>query len=241
MDKCKKCGGLFYLIEPGRDFARAHICECKKNCTKCGGCGFTVERRKEDKYRYKIACSACSAVHNNVKKYNNARIPAVMAFVEVNAQGTKNMISAAQYVERFIAGYPREKSFILSSSSGRGKTRLAAAAASRLTLRNGIDCLFQDFSDLILRLKSREEGVSESAFLDSCFNAKVLILDGVGMSSRELTDWEKSVFENIVSHRWRRRGKIILTTKYGRSDLESVMGDHGFSKICGMCEFLNLD
>lgn len=241
MKICEKCGGLGCKTEKGKTVARAEICECKKNCAKCGGRGFDIARR-QDGYRYKIPCRECSAVYANIKKYNCAQIPAVMAFAELKPpQNTKASISAVEYICRFINSYPREKGFVLAGSPGRGKTFLAAATVAEQTLKRGVDCLFQDFNDLILKIKDRSREVSEYALLEPLFKTEILVVDGVGFGGRGLTDWEKSVLENVVSRRYGAGGKLILTAKHGRSELETEMGDQGFSRLSRMCEFLSLD
>ncbi|WP_462137418.1 ATP-binding protein [Candidatus Mycalebacterium sp.] len=240
MADCKKCGGLGCRVTRGKQFARAEVCECKRDCKECGGGGLVVENKEG--YRYASPCPVCAPALNNVKKYNNAKIPVAMISASLKSGGGSGSIAnAVGYMQKFISKYPHEKGFVLSGSAGRGKTSFATAVLADLTLKNGIEGLFFDFNDLILQLKGREEGVSEIAVLAPCFETEVLVLDSVGMDSRPLTEWEKTVLENIISKRYRANKKIILTTKHGKSDLETEIGSQAFSKINTMCEFAGLD
>ena len=180
-------------------------------------------------------------LRDNVKKYNRAQIPAVMAGAEVKGGGTRGSIAAARYMEEFINSYPKKEGFVLYGSTGRGKSDLAAAMVAELTLKQGAGCLFQDFGDLILRLKDRSAGTSEFVVLEPLFKVPLLVIDGVGSGGREITDWERSVFESIVSKRHGARAKTVITTKYGKSELETHVGDRSFSRISAMCRFLGMD
>lgn len=240
MADCEKCGGLGCRVAPGKKFARAEVCECKKNCRKCGGGGLVVEMEKG--YRYASPCPGCAVALGNVKKYNKANIPAAMTSARLQSSGGSSSIAnAVTYLKNFVSEYPQKKGFVLSGSAGRGKTGFAAAVLANLTLKNGIEGLFFDFNDLILQLKGREEGVSEISALAPCFETEVLVLDAVGMDSRPLTEWENTVVENIISSRYRANKKIIVTTNHGKSEFETEIGDQAFSKINTMCEFIGLD
>ncbi len=248
MEKCGECGSLGYRINKGKFFAHARVCECKTDCRECGGQGFVVSRGN-DGYRYKIPCKKCAAVYANIKKYNNAQIPALMAFAEVKPRTqNKGALLAVEYIRRFINSYPMEKGFVLTGAPGRGKTFLAAATVAEQTLRQGIECLFQDFNDLIYKIhRGRDEGISEHFVLEPLFKTELLVLDGVGLGGRELTAWEKSVLENIISQRYGANGKLILTTSkhnknnLGESDFQTEIGDQSFSRLSRMCQFLSLD
>lgn len=237
-NSCNKCGGKKYLINGKGEFARAVVCDCAGDCGDCGGRGFSIE--KKDGYKSKVSCRSCSVVRDNVKKYNRAQIPSVMAGAEVKGSGTRGSIAAVAYIEQFIESYPEKEGFVLYGSTGRGKSDLAAAMVAELTLQ-GVGCLFQDFGDLILRLKDRSAGTSELVVLEPLFKIPLLVIDGVGSGGREITDWEKNVLESIVSKRHGARAKTVITTKYGKSELETHVGDRSFSRIEAMCKFLSMD
>ena len=240
-DKCGKCDGRGYLIDGKGEFARAVVCDCAGDCADCGGRGFSIE--KKDGYKSKVSCGSCSVLRDNVKKYNRAQIPAVMADAKVSAgkDPKAKVQKAVSYIEGFINHYPKKDGFVLHGSTGRGKSELAAAMVTELTLKQGVRCLFQDFGDLILRLKDRGAGVSELVVLEPLFKIPLLVIDGVGSGGREITDWEKNVFESIVSRRHGARAKTVITTKYGKSELETHAGDRSSSRVSAMCEFLGMD
>ena len=239
-DSCNKCGGKKYRIDGKGEFARAVVCGCAGDCGDCGGRGFLIE--KKDGYKSKVSCRSCSDMRDNVKKYNRAQIPAVMAGARVKGGSvTNNYIAAAQYVEGFITHYPERQGFVLCGSAGCGKSDLAALVVAELTLKQGVGCLFQDFGDLILRLKDRSAGTSELVVLEPLFKIPLLVIDGVGSGGREITDWERNVLESIVSKRHGARAKTVITTKYGESEFKTHVGDRSFSRISAMCEFLGMD
>ena len=240
-DSCKKCGGEKYLIDGKGEFARAVVCDCARDCGDCGGRGFSIE--KKDGYKSKVSCRSCSALRDNVKKYNRAQIPAVMANAGVRGGGTRGSIAAAQYINEFIEFYPEREGFVLYGSTGRGKSELAAAMVAELTLKQGVGCLFQDFGDFALRMKDTiwGVGVSEFAILEPLFRIPLLVMDGVGSGGREITGWEENVLENIISKRHGARAKTVITTKYGKSELETHVGDRSFSRISAMCKFFSMD
>ncbi len=243
MEKCDKCKGNRHFIAPDGNFSRARLCECVEECGKCGGDGFTVERR-EGGYKYRFDCPECSGVRKGVSRYNGAKIPAVMANAELATEGnnlTPGSLNSLNYIRSFVDLFPEKKGFVLSGSPGRGTTSMVSWAIAELTLKNSVNCLFQDFGDLILRVQSRENGVSEFEILKPLFDCRVLVLDGVGTGCRPTTDWEKTVFEKIVSSRYSTQSPTILTTKHGSMDLQNEIGDHGFSRVSAMCEFLTLD
>lgn len=241
-NKCEKCGGRKYLISRKDKFAHASVCECAADCGECEGRGFFIE--KKDGYKSKVPCGSCSALRENVKKYNRAQIPAVMSKAEVRGNSAKAEI-AADYITKFINHYPALGGFVLHGSTGRGKieiSELAAATVAELTLKQGVGCLFQDFGDLVFRLRDCwNTEISELSVLEPLFKIPLLVMDGVGSGSREITDWEKNVLENIVSKRHGAGAKTVITTKYGKSEFETHVGDTSFSKISAMCQFLEMD
>ena len=132
-----------------------------------------------------------------------------------------------------------------------------------LIFRHGVPVLFQDFSDLLKRLRSgysRDE--PEETLIDPLISVDVLIVDELGKGRN--TPWEQTILDTLISHRYNNRKTTIFTTNFTehrhttlgervrnrdrpdeerelRDTLRERVGSRIYSRLREMCDFIVLD
>lgn len=252
---CKSCHNQGYTIVAENTFSRAEICECVVGCLICTGTGL-VSTENERGYSYLHPCSVCGNIHGNVKKYNNAGIPAKYSNVQYvdsfKHDGNEEKQRALKYAkDKFLRNYPHERGFLLMGPSGVGKTHLAVAAISELTLRKGIKCLFKDFFLLLSELRQAyTEGRSENEVLHPLVETEVLVIDELGKGKSN--EWELGILDQLISKRYNSNKKTLITSNYVSRDyirknsltteiLENRVGERIASRLFEMCRFLLIE
>lgn len=251
---CKKCHHQGYLVSSNDECSFADVCECVNSCSECGGTGL-ISFKKEESYNYVNKCNLCGDIQRNVKRYNQANIPAKfyrILKVDSYAPRSEYQQKALKYVkDSFVKQYPNEKGFLLMGPSGVGKTHLAIGAISELALERGIKCIFKDFFLLLSELKQAySEGTSENEVLLPLIEAEVLVIDELGKGKSN--EWELNILDQLISKRYNASKNTLITTNYIARDsasknlasyelLENRVGERILSRLYEMCKFIHIE
>src|SRR5258707_1435606 len=84
--QCGSCKGKGYLIRRRGDRAGAEMCECARNCERCGGLGYTYKTQEETfsqrvgprTYELVAPCG-CRALRRRIEAFSRALVPAAAA------------------------------------------------------------------------------------------------------------------------------------------------------------------
>lgn len=247
---CSKCKHKGWIISPIGPYSAATLCECLGKCQRCGGTGLEISTTGGG-YNYIKPCRQCGVVRRNARLYNAAGIPAKYHNVtEVHSFQPKgrHLQQAASYVKEFVKNYPNMRGFLLMGGSGLGKTHLAIAAISELTLERGVQCIFKDFFYLLSELKDAySQGVSENEVIQPLIESEILVIDELGKGKS--SEWELNILDQLISKRYNASKITLATTNYissgyentqGRDVLEERVGERIASRLSEMCEFLLL-
>jgi DNA replication protein DnaC len=143
----------------------------------------------------------------------------------------------------------REGSLLFMGGSGVGKTHLAVAVLKGL-LKKGIPCLFVDFHELLARIRSSYDSLSETSefeILRPVLNVEVLLLDDLG--SQRMSDWVQDTVFHIINLRYNQRKILIATTNLGlepsktspQETLQDRLGYRVLSRLYEMCTVIELE
>lgn len=254
---CTACGGSGYVVRRGAAWAEAVVCSCVPECDLCGGSG---RRYVEGKEGVRVGRCRCRILPDRVELFNQARIPARHAGSSFETFRTDRN-PAARHVHEWCVnwtdGYRPDQEncgVILSGGVGRGKTHLMVAMLRRLVMDRGVAVRFVEFSHLLSALKAGfDEGVGEATTLKPLVEVPVLALDELGKG--RASEWELTIADALVSHRYNALATTLGTTNYrpisptglvetnlSRPDLEPSLGDRVggrvFSRLKEMCQFL---
>jgi DNA replication protein DnaC len=193
-------------------------------CLVCGGSGWEL-CGEEGEYRVK-RCN-CYVEQRRKRLYLAARIPRKFKdcrldnFEVYERLGGKKKINHSlsqphDVAKEFVKKYPSvNKGLFFMGSCGVGKTHLAVAIISELTLTKGVPCLFYDFRDLLKEIRSSYDAgspISEFSVLEPVVTKEVLVLDDLG--AWKITDWVQDIVNYIINKRYNESLITIITSNW---------------------------
>jgi len=143
------------------------------------------------------------------------------------------------YAVNFQTHY-KNKSILLFSSPGTGKTLLASSVVNHL-LKNSISAIFITVPDLLMRIKStyNQSSLTEENLLDGLLDCSLLVMDDIGSESHKgIDDWASSKIYQIINSRYNNLKATIFTTNCNLQDLNDKLSGKTFSRITEMASDL---
>lgn len=157
------------------------------------------------------------------------------------------------------------RGLLFHGGAGTGKTRLMSVLLRELTLKHMVPCRFVEFSELIADIKvGYDRGESENTLISPLVEIEVLGIDELGKGRR--SDWWIGILDNIVARRYNAGKLTIFTTNYSADlsaprsqrnyqasrgnppeddysdqNLRERLNDRIFSRLCEMCEFVDMN
>src|SRR5690349_9172660 len=111
---CAKCQGRSYRIEAREGGAFAVVCDCTRQCQRCGGKGYlyvaqeeTFSQKVGPKSYEVLAPCMCRLLERRVARYNEAHIPRVhaQATFESYVVGFASQDAAKKAAQGFCSGF----------------------------------------------------------------------------------------------------------------------------------------
>lgn len=206
-EKCKDTEVIFYYkdgVEYGRD------CECK-----------------EVKLSIRIMENSGLCEEDLKKTFN-----------DFETFGERDLVEAKQKVAKYIKNFndiksDRHNSFLLSGSSGRGKTTLGIIIANNL-LKQLIGVRYVSYRDEVTKLKQViTDEINYNDRMNRLKTAKVLFIDD--LFKGKLTESDISIMYEVINYRYLNRLPMIISTEMTPNqliDLDEAVG----GRILEMCK-----
>jgi len=213
----------------------------------------------------------CRKARRRLEMFNQAQIGKRFAGATLGSfkPRTKTQQMAQRRAEEFALSYPKvDRGLLFWGPVGTGKTHLAVSIFRELTLRKGVGCRFVDYGNLLADLKrSFSSGSGDAALMMPLVDVELLVIDELGKGRG--TEWEETVLDDLVSRRYN-AGKVTLcTTNFDPHDTAAAshgggyhpgydsrktgaagskmpslverIGERIYSRLCSMCEFVQVD
>jgi len=240
---CKVCKGTGFVTYEQGMFAQAKLCSCRSPCTLCEGTGFTLDADGKAK-----RCD-CTLFAQRLVLFNQARIPAIMhaksieSYKELGGNQAIVKLNMMRYMQSFPP--PKNKGLLLWGGTGVGKTHLVCSLAKYLTLNLGLSVAYTSFEDVVpLFRQAIMDGESVETVMPALVSADCFIIDDIGEGT--LSEFRLHCLDMCVSTRYNVGKPLIVTTRFPpdahdeRVSLRDRVGERVYSRLCEMCEFLEV-
>ena len=138
----------------------------------------------------------------------------------------------------------KNKSILMTSHPGTGKTLLASCVVNEL-LSKGIPSIFVIVPDLLTQIRAtynRNSLDTEGKIMSGLSDCELLVLDDIGAERHsDKDDWATEKLFSIINSRYIGMKATIFTTNCTLAELKEKLGDRTFSRICEMTEGMRLD
>lgn len=163
------------------------------------------------------------------QKRLQARIEAMLApcFRDARFDNFERLSPRAEKIYQFCRDYAeswpeqqrRGTSLLFFGPCGTGKGHLAAAIAHEIMERYQATVIFDQFIEVVSRIKDgwRGQGETERQTLEKLWKADLLVLDEIGVQFD--TNAERVLLYRIVNHRYEHYRPTIMTTNCRKKDL----------------------
>lgn len=209
-------------------------------CSICGGKGFTLTPTGE------AAWCECKRMYDARSSVSSCGIPKRLLFSTIgnytgrnSAQDTAKK-NAEEYIHNFGSIVQGGKNgLIFTGRPGCGKSHLAAAVLKRL-IKDGHDGRYANVPTVFdsIRASFNAEGDREDIAAD-LMRAEVLVLDDLG--TEHITDWVTEQLYLIINSRYNDMLATIITTNLTTTQLEQRYDARIMSRICEMCQLVEIE
>ncbi len=217
---CKHCSGSKWIIKEKDGIRSAVRCDCFYNKT---GADPLLIANIPERYRH-CKLESFDVLHQSLK-------------------------IAKLAAEKFIDSYPDVGyGLMFLGPPGVGKTHLAVAIIMELIVNCGANCYFQDFGELLQKIKDSYNPISQKTefqVLSPVLNKDVVILDDLGAGRS--TDWVRDILSNIINTRYNENKLTIITSNYlddphqDSDSLSDRIGSRMRSRLFEMCKLFLLN
>jgi len=224
----------------------------------CEDCGKQVREVQVELFnvtkKYKIMCSCLREKYKKNEEESKARMKqlkldslfkqsrlgerfreATFDKFYVTEESRNVFCKLKDYAENFKTHY-KNKSILLLSSPGTGKTMLASSVVNHL-VKNNISAIFITVPDLLMRIKStyNQNSLTEENLIDGLLDCSLLVMDDIGSEShKSIDDWASSKIYQIINSRYNNMKATIFTTNCSLQELNNKLSGKTFSRITEM-------
>ncbi len=219
-----------------------------EECEKCRGTGWVVEEREGKEMAVRCECynagkkDSLEKGANLPKRYTHCRLS---NFEDRNDSLTAAKVAAQKLIDEFPV---IDSGLLFLGPCGVGKTHLAVAILRELMETKGANCYFQDFRDLLRKIKDSYNPVSQSSelqVLTPVLRREVVVLDDLGAS--RTTDWVRDTLGYIINTRYNNKNITLITSNYpdkaqeGKISLDERIGYRLRSRLYEMCKVVKME
>lgn len=220
----------------------------KETCEKCGGSGWIVDEKEGKNAARRCSCFARQRASGHLK---DANIPKRYRHCEMESfadhlHPSHGIAKAA--ARRFIENYPSvDYGIMFLGPPGVGKTHLSVAVIKELMAERGASCYFQDFRELLQKIKDSYNPISQTTELEilrPVLERDVAVLDDLGASRS--TDWIRDTLAYIINTRYNENRITLITSNYpdsssrGEDSLSDRIGSRLRSRLYEMCKVFEM-
>ena len=205
--------------------------------TQCPACKKEAEKKLKDEKNRK------EQEMRIIRRLGHSRIPqfytgATISNFEVKSHlERKNSNICTRYVNNWEDKvFPEGFGLLLYGQCGTGKTHLAVAILAQLIEEKNTWGEYWTVRDLIDHIRSTwnsDDYNLKRNCIENFRRMPLLVIDEIGIQSG--TPNEREILFSIIDHRVSNRKPLILISNLNLSDLQTILGDRLFDRICSRC------
>ncbi len=138
------------------------------------------------------------------------------------------------YVATFDKMLDEGRCMVLIGKPGTGKTHLGAAIANELLHKTSRTAVYRTVGAVLQAIKAtfdRKSERTESDILSSLVNPNLLVLDEIGVSKENPSDFELTTLFAIINGRYEQRRPTVVITNLSAGQLPAAMGERCVDRL----------
>jgi DNA replication protein DnaC len=222
---CPNCGKkikLNILNVLGRERRIKQTCKCITD-------KYHENKKREEEYEKKIRFEKLCKQSCLGEKFKNAKFDTIK-ITEHNKQIIESLkLFCLNFNEN------KNKSFLIFSHPGTGKTLITSAVVNMLVKQNK-SVIFKNIIDILDQIKSSygnyNDGIDEIKLIHGLCKTELLVLDDLG--SENITNWSQEKIFKIIDKRYTDSRSTIFTTNLSLNEIKATYEDRIFSRLIEM-------
>lgn len=191
----------------------------------------SAERKARDAWERRI---------NLDHRLGSAAIPkrfADKSFAQYRAEskGQKRALAACvEFAENFDKHFGAGRCLMMLGTPGTGKTHLAAAIANRVINHHSVTAVYRTIGSVFHAIRdsySIPGEKSEGQIIDSLIAADLLVLDEVGVSKEQPSDFELRTTFAIINGRYEQQKPTVIISNLGVDEVKVALGDRSADRL----------
>jgi DNA replication protein DnaC len=154
------------------------------------------------------------------------------------------LMRAMEYAKT-ISDLPAAPNFVLSGTTGTGKTHIAASvlrmAARQSFKKRLLSCQYVTGAQIMAEIRAswdaKTRSKHESEILRHYGSVKVLVIDEIGVSDR--INGSQDIWSTIFDMRYREKLPTIITSNLDKAQLQHHIGDRAYDRLMERCVWAN--
>jgi DNA replication protein DnaC len=208
--------------------------ELKSNCPECS----RIAREKSE--AAEKANKAMELRMSLARKLGDALIPKrfttrTLGNYEAKNEGQRKALRFCQhYVQIFDEILKTGRCMVMIGKPGTGKTHLGAGMANELLHNTSRTVVYRTVGAILQAIRStydKHSERSEAEILSSLIDPDLLVLDEVGVSKEQPSDFELTTLFTIINGRYEQERPTVVISNLEASQLPAAMGDRCVDRL----------
>lgn len=139
-----------------------------------------------------------------------------------------------KYADKFLEIAPTGRCLLLLGKPGTGKTHLGVAIATEIMKKTDATAVYRTIGTVLQEIRatySKSSERTESQILSSLIGPSLLILDEIGVSKENPSDFELTTLFSIINGRYEQMRPTVIISNLDAAMLPAAMGERSVDRL----------